>query len=75
MIEEIDFYTFLFEDDFSAATIISFKASIKAIIPELFLVCVCILLLMYGVPRSTGSGRSRGSSLVPAGSSAALRTW
>jgi proton-translocating NADH-quinone oxidoreductase chain N len=42
-VNEFDFYTFLFENDF------------KAIIPELFLVCVCILLLMYGVILSTSN--------------------
>lgn len=40
---EFDFYTFLFENDF------------KAIIPEFFLVCACILLLMYGVILSTSN--------------------
>ena len=38
---QFDFYTFLFENDF------------KAILPELFLVSACILLLLYGVILST----------------------
>ena len=38
---EVDFYSFLFENDF------------KAILPELFLVFTCILLLIYGVVYTT----------------------